>query len=302
MKRNIDYLAAARLCVLGLLLALFTSCGKPSSSESKGGAKGAADVSAEIKKLDTTNVDGLIEGLTHKDRRVRAAAAQKLGERKVDELKAIEALIPVLADHWGRARKAASDALGSIGEPSVEPLIATMRSDHPHSRMTFAVGEETRSIRQMVKNALGDVGAAAVPKLIAALDSDDLTLRLNASGALGRIGEVAKAAVPRLVKAASDPEPGVRRNAIGDLVRIDPTNPAVAATVKKALEDADQGVKEEAHKSMEIIEEAGGGGPGEGEGSVTDPTPAAAPPAGEKAKTPAAQTAEAKAAPQGAKK
>ncbi len=58
----------------------------------------------------------------------------------------------------------------------------------------------------------------AVPGLLRALDSEDVTVRITAAEALGKIGK--PVAIRRLFETFDDPRPDVRRRVIGALERI----------------------------------------------------------------------------------
>ena len=74
-------------------------------------------------------------------------------------------------------RRTAALALGKIGEPAVEPLIAALKD---------SVGD----VRRTAAEALGKVGdRRAVEPLIAALKDSDDYVRREAAEALGKIGE-----------------------------------------------------------------------------------------------------------------
>ncbi|MDD5305740.1 MAG: HEAT repeat domain-containing protein [Deltaproteobacteria bacterium] len=226
----------------------------PSSGASK--EDRLAKIKAAIDKLGTADEAGLIQALKHDDRRVRKVAAEKIAERNLSSPSVITALIPILADRDRKCRGTAKAALVKIGEQAVEPLIDTLRKDNPLRRLSYTDHDQTHPIRDMIKVTLGDMGEVAVPKLLLALDIDDVSVKLNASGALGRMGAKAKAAVPRLLTALEDKEWGIRLNATGDLSKIAPDDPAVRAAVEKKLTDPQPEVQAEAKRAMDAFAKA----------------------------------------------
>jgi HEAT repeat protein len=110
----------------------------------------------------------------------------------------IKEQIIALGDY--KSREAATRALIQIGQPAVEPLIATL-------------GESYWSVRGAAAEALGAIGdARAVKPLIAALGDSDPFVRRAAAEALGAIGDAR--AVEPLIAALKDREEGVERMAI----------------------------------------------------------------------------------------
>jgi len=102
-------------------------------------------------------------------------------------------------------RAPAAEALGRIGAPAVDPLIATFKD---------------WDMRDAAAEALGQMGAPALEPLIGALKRGDRDVRQYAAVALGRIGD-GMAAVP-LIAALNDRGMLVREAAAGALVRSAP--------------------------------------------------------------------------------
>jgi HEAT repeat protein len=71
-------------------------------------------------------LDAARAGLGDPDASVRAAAAMILAA--VDPSGAVESLVPMLADEHLVVRETAAEALGEIGAPAVEPLVASLSS------------------------------------------------------------------------------------------------------------------------------------------------------------------------------
>ncbi len=149
-----------------------------------------ADTPAEVREQ--------IERLFSADREERRDAARNLGEMGEKAAPAVPALIEMLDDEpepsllrnvleWANIRHPdfsrrvacweASNALASIGEPAVEPLIA-------------ALSDTDSRVRDWAAYALGRIGdPRAVEPLIAVLSDTDKFARASAALALGRIGD-----------------------------------------------------------------------------------------------------------------
>jgi len=128
---------------------------------------------------DSQAVEPLIAALRNEDGNMRRVAAWALG--KIGDSRAVEPLIAVLEDqatkNWWRysVREAAAEALGRIGEPAVEPLIAALQ-------------DEDSNMRQGAAGALGRIGEPAVEPLIAALRDENSGVCRAAAQALKKIG------------------------------------------------------------------------------------------------------------------
>jgi HEAT repeat protein len=72
-------------------------------------------------------VETLIEELKSDDAKIRREAVVALGE--VYDSRAIKPLITALKDKRDYVRHAAQDALGNLGQPAVEPLIAALKNE-----------------------------------------------------------------------------------------------------------------------------------------------------------------------------
>src|SRR5215467_11160530 len=84
-------------------------------------------------------------------------------------------------------RQAAAEALGKVGAPAVEPLIAALKEGYMHAAAT---------------EALSKIGAPAVEPLIAALKDQEINVRKAAAEVLGKIGDAR--AVEPLIAACND--------------------------------------------------------------------------------------------------
>jgi len=176
------------------------------------------------------DVNGLIKALGYqKDSLVQEDAAEALGE--IGDARAIESLIAVLKDKEQKVRKAATEALGKIGEPAVESLIAALK-------------DKEQKVRKAATEALGKIGEPAVESLIAALKDKEQKVRKAATEALGKIGEPA---IEPLCTALDDPDLTMRTAAVGALQKLEAdTNleQSLRDQVNAAVEQvSDRGVK-----------------------------------------------------------
>ncbi len=182
---------------------------------------------------DMGMVDRYLKELSARDRDLRVAAAQALGE--IGDPATLEELVFALADPIEEVGAQAAAALANIGDPrAVRSMLAAM-DDHDQwtaqrladSLFTFgkdAVPEMTRYLQgsgkygPLVARTLGLIGdLRAEPALIQALSSSSLELRLRAVAALGRAGSVD--AVPYLIEALGDESWQVRAQAATTLGR-----------------------------------------------------------------------------------
>lgn len=112
-------------------------------------------------------------------------------------------LTVLLNDRDGWIRQTAADALGKIGEPSVEPfLISALRDPDPAVRAAAA-----RSLGRL-SSASREAGTA----LLSLLRDSDLSVRRAAAQALGTIEGLA-ALVPAVAALLTDSDPAVREAA-----------------------------------------------------------------------------------------
>lgn len=152
------------------------------------------------------------------------------------------------------ARRSAARALGKLGAPAVEPLIAALRhrdTEAPRAaaRVLGRIGDpravkplveialegESKTLRADAGKALVKIGEPAVKPLIAELKCSSSFARLEAADVLGRIGD--PRAVKPLIAGLDDPTSFVRTAALRALGRIGDVR-AVEPLVE-ALKDKD---------------------------------------------------------------
>jgi HEAT repeat protein len=255
---------------------------KPGKAERKARKQAADEARAKeaIAKLQTADEPALIAALADQDRRVRRAAVQLLSDKNANSEAVVQAMLPLLADHWKATRQAARKALARVGEPAVAPLIAGLATDSPLANLFYPRDKKSRkriNIRAMIKDTLGEMGEVAVPALIEALAHSDGMTRRNAIGALGRMGPKAAAAVPALLATHEKDEDAVARtNALADLGQIAPLDPKVEAAARKAAAAEDARMKDAGTKVLTAIEKAKGETGPATPAAADKPAPAAA--------------------------
>jgi HEAT repeat protein len=195
----------------------------------------AAEALGKIK--DSRAVDPLIAALKDKELLLRANAAESLG--KIKDSRAVDPLIEVLKknDEDPEVRRRASMALGEIGKPALEPLIAALEDENSSVRsyaaealgftkdtravepLIVALGDEEPGVRWDAAVALGKIGdSRAVESLIVALEDEGANIRGSAAEALGNIGD--NHAVEPLIATLGDEDWSVRRSAVDALGKI----------------------------------------------------------------------------------
>ena len=165
----------------------------------------------------------------------------------------------------------AIDELVSVGEPCVEPLLATLRSRAEPGR-----------VREVAAIALGRIEPGGVACLLEALDGDDDELadlaawglrwpprcrlaepvlgamlahpeaprRLRGLRGLGYIGADLTALDPRILECARDDEPRIRVAAFAVIERVGLEAPGVREVVEEGLADPDSAVREAAKNAL----------------------------------------------------
>ncbi|MDO9033851.1 MAG: HEAT repeat domain-containing protein [Methanoregula sp.] len=190
----------------------------------------------DVKKLTKRrDIAGLARLLEHKDPQIQYEAAEALGN--IGDEKAIGPLITSLKrDEFSGVRWKAAEALSKIGNPAVEPLIATLQYPDDDVRWKAAI-------------ALGEIGNPdAVEPLILLLSDDDRFVRSRAAHALGMIGDPA---IPPLTQALKKGDPGVRWGAAMALGKT--KNPVAVEPLILALADGEAMVRAEAAAALASI-------------------------------------------------
>jgi FOG: HEAT repeat len=184
-------------------------------------------------------VDPLISALNDENYDVRENAALVLG--KIGNETAIDPMISALSEQeWDESQeeeefgRALGTALGSFGEPAVEPL------------SEFLAGKEYSSSAGHAMAALELIGEPAVPVLVDLLYTE---LRVESAYHLRMIGEPA---VDYLIPLLDDEDPNVQGRAAEALVGT--SNPDVVEPLTKLLDDDNEYVRNMAQHALESME------------------------------------------------
>jgi HEAT repeat protein len=163
--------------------------------------------SPNVKRLEARgDVPGLLDAMSYeKDAAVYTAAAEALG--RICDPRAVGPLFAAARNLHSPEpyRRAAAEALGKIGAPTVGPLRAALADPSPDTREAAA-------------RILGKVGASAVESLSAAVKDPSACVREAAAKSLGEIGDASAAEV--LAGALTDSSERVRQAAAKALARI----------------------------------------------------------------------------------
>jgi HEAT repeat protein len=169
------------------------------------------------KMLEKRDVKGLIKALGYKkDNNVVERAAEALG--KIGE-PAVDALVAALKDNNTSVRRDAASALGKMKDArAVEPLITALADSDPN-------------VRRDVAEALGMIGdARAVEPLIAAFEDSDDQVRNYATEALVKFGDART--IEPLIDALEGHNDQVRKyaaQALGEIGDARAVKPLIAA-------------------------------------------------------------------------
>ena len=157
--------------------------------------------------LSAGKVSQLVEDLNEvQEVNIRLQIIHQIAALSAEATDAIPYLIEMLNTGHQAIRLAAIYTLGIIGQPAVEPLIASLKES--------GVREEAHSVPQPWNEgailmddtafALTAVGSSAVEALILALDDTSEWTRINVAFALGELDSHAANAVPRLIQCLND--------------------------------------------------------------------------------------------------
>lgn len=152
----------------------------------------------------------------------------------------INAIFKLLEDPTidSRLRNSIRSVLVKAGQPSVIPLMQSMRGTNPR-------------IRKFAQETLSEMGPVAVDALVMALDDPDLYVRGRAIEALSQIGD--KRAAETIKKKLDDPSKLVQVEAAAALHKMGVMNPT--NTIISALNDPDAVIKRAAAKAAsEMLE------------------------------------------------
>jgi HEAT repeat protein len=154
-------------------------------------------------------MEALKDELKDENEGVRRAATKALGE--LGDPQAVLALMEAIKVEDGGVRHAAAKALGKIGAPAISALIQALQ-------------DKNRRVRWAAAEALGQIGdPQATLALTQALRDEDWRVREAAARALEKIGD--PQAISALTQALRDEKGEVRRAAARALMRLTPVSP-----------------------------------------------------------------------------
>jgi len=190
--------------------------------------------SGALREIGEPAFEPLIGALEDKDVRMRSAAAMAMQhvlpavKDPETRARAVEPLIRAMKDEVGPFTYAPG-ALGKIGEPAFEPLIAALQDKDV--RMRRAAAMAMQHVLPAVKDP--EIRARAVEPLVRALRDTDHEVHVYAAVALGEIGPDASEAIPALVEAFKDKD--VSGTAAEALAKIGPK--AIPALIRAARDE-----------------------------------------------------------------
>jgi len=195
------------------------------------------------------------EALKHVSPHVQIAALDILARSAGRE--SIPALREALKDEDFTVRRAATDALGKLGQPAIPALREALKHEDWGVRhvaaealgklgdqesipaLREALKDEESLIRYVAAEALGKLGdQESIPALREALKDEDWGVRYAAADALGKLG--GRQSIPALREALKDEEWVVCRAAAEALGKLG--EPAIPA-LREALKDEEPGVR-----------------------------------------------------------
>ena len=147
------------------------------------------------------------------------AAVRQLAASGHHAERAVPALIGLLNKNHQAARTAATYALGAVGEPAVESLVAKLKeADGVGWEEGSPASWSEKAIQLMDEaHALGAIGSPAVASLVGLLESCNEWGRINAAFALGEMDAQAAEAVPALIRCLDDDSHRVVRTVLDAL-------------------------------------------------------------------------------------
>ena len=137
----------------------------------------------------------------------------------------------------------AAEALGKIGVPTVQPLLAALKDE---SRDPISAWE----VRQRVSNALSKIGEPAVEPLIAALKEENSQVRSCVAGVMYEIGN--SRVVEPLIDVLDDKDKEVRQGVAAALRKIGDTR-AVEPLIKTLIQENDELTRETITEALEKL-------------------------------------------------
>ena len=200
--------------------------------------------------LSAGKVSQLVEDLNEvQEVNIRLQIIHQIAALSAEATDAIPYLIEMLNTGHQAIRLAAIYTLGIIGQPAVEPLIASLKES--------GVREEAHSVPRPWNEgailmddtafALTAVGSSAVEALILALDDTSEWTRINVAFALGELDSHAANAVPRLIQCLNDKSHRFVRTVLDALGSICQNVPTFVTDISQFLLKEEPSWEEELH-------------------------------------------------------
>jgi len=208
--------------------------------------------------LSAGKVSQLVEDLNEvQEVNIRLQIIHQIAALSAEATDAIPYLIEMLNTGHQAIRLAAIYTLGIIGQPAVEPLIASLKES--------GVREEAHSVPQPWNEgailmddtafALTAVGSSAVEALILALDDTSEWTRINVAFALGELDSHAANAVPRLIQCLNDKSHRFVRTVLDALGSICQNVPTFVTDISQFLLKEEPSWEEELHSRRWIAQD-----------------------------------------------
>ncbi len=180
------------------------------------------------------SVDDLIKQLKSTNTRLRGEAVEKLEAHGPAAAKAVDALMPLLADKYPSIRLETSFALAKIGSAALPALRKGLSDPEKKIQMGCA----------LTLGHMGSQAAAAIPDLKKLLSGPELALSGHAAQAIWRIdpGQAAEV-VPALARVLKSKEPAERMGALSTLSQIGTAARGAVDEIRPLLEDPEAQIR-----------------------------------------------------------
>jgi HEAT repeat protein len=194
----------------------------------------AGPIHTEASPDSSQTVDDLIKQLKSKNSRLRGEAVEKLEAYGPKAARAVDALMPLLADKSPAIRLETSFALAKIGSASLPAL----RNGLTSSEKMIQIGSA------LTLGHMGKQASAAIPDLEKLLSSSELALSGHAAQAIWRIdpsqaGEV----ITVLTKVLKSKEPAERMGALSTLSQMGPSARETIEEIRPLLRDSEAQIR-----------------------------------------------------------
>jgi HEAT repeat protein len=237
-----------------------------------------AKLNPDDEEMVRAAVGELSEGLKSDDSRIRVASAKALASLRPKPEIARPVYERVMKNADAETRRAALDAVATLGEPAVPRLIEGLKDKELRSHAVYVLGqigpkahaateplagllnEDDVELQREVLAALSKIGpgaAAAVPMLVEVLKRGEAPLHYGAAHALGEIGPAAAKARPALMNGLTGEDVSLALVSAWALAKIAPGDAQVARSVTsrlvETLSDPDAMHRRGAAATLEVL-------------------------------------------------